>query len=334
MAEAYNPLNIDTSLCVGCGTCVDVCPYNVLKLIDGKSTVLNASACVKCGACAASCPVNAITITGEKKEISKEEQDEIHRRMLGSEWENWDGKSHNVKIDAPKRLFIFYFLLLVLFNTVLLYGSFYLMKPRLDSFSAYLTYSVFALFSAYLFFIWIWFIIIILTTYTHIRFPFLHTKTGFLVNYVLNGVFKISKFFHRDKDRISNSFVKVGNSFIQATHKRQKQEKLLILLPRCLTGEVFKEVKKICNERNIELAIVEGGTLARKKIIDFRPTAIIGVACERDVVAGIRDVATKFSVLGVNNERPLGPCRNTIIDINVLNEKIDFFLGKDGMSIR
>ncbi len=332
MAEKETP-KIDEIRCIGCGTCVDVCPFNVLKIVEGKSVVINAAACVRCGACVSSCPVEAITLAGFQKKITEKEQEDIHRRLLGSEWEDWDGKSIG-SIDAPKRLFLSFVFLLVFFSTAVFYGLLYLVKPRLDSWYPYITLSVFILISLYLVFLWIWFLLLLVTSYTSLRLPFLHKKAGFLVNYLLNGVFKLSKFFHRDKDRISNSFVKVGNAFMKATHKRANPEKLLILLPRCLTGKIFQSVKKICDERNIELAIVEGGTLARKKIIEYRPTSIIGVACERDVVAGIKDVAPKFSVLGVNNQRPLGPCRNTEIDLDKLNEQIDFFLGAGGKSSR
>ncbi len=331
--DSEKSLKLDVEQCIGCGTCTEVCPFNVYKIVSGKAKIVNINACVECGACAASCPVDAITVKGQKASANVN-QDELHKRMLGSEWEDWDGKAAAVKIDEPKRLFLFYFFLFSLFNSVLLYGILYLIKPRLDAWNEYITPAVFVVFTLYLAFLWIWFLFLLLTSYTRMRLPFLNRKAGYLVNTILTRVYKISSFFRTDKDKVSNSFVKIGNEFTKSTHKKREKERLLILLPRCLTGKIFKSVKKMCNERNIELAIVEGGTLARKKIIEFKPTAIIGVACERDVVAGIKDVAPKFSVLGVCNERPQGPCRNTVIDMDLLGEHIDYFLGVNGKSER
>jgi thioredoxin reductase len=58
---------IDTGLCIGCGTCVKKCPESgVLAVIGGKSNLVNIDGCVGHGICESSCPVGAITLgTGE-----------------------------------------------------------------------------------------------------------------------------------------------------------------------------------------------------------------------------------------------------------------------------
>ena len=58
-----------------------------------------------------------------------------------------------------------------------------------------------------------------------------------------------------------------------------------------------------------------GGTQARAIIRDIRPRAIVAVACERDLVSGIHDVAPRIPIIGIPNTRPLGPCKDTVIDI-------------------
>lgn len=45
--------------CVGCESCVGVCPVSAISMDDGKA-VVDATACVECGACVATCPVGAI----------------------------------------------------------------------------------------------------------------------------------------------------------------------------------------------------------------------------------------------------------------------------------
>jgi hypothetical protein len=51
----------------------------------------------------------------------------------------------------------------------------------------------------------------------------------------------------------------------------------------------------------------------------------VAVACERDLVSGIRD-AWPLPVIGLINERPEGPCVNTRVDVagvaRILEEQI------------
>jgi len=54
---------INPNRCIGCGTCISVCPEgNVLGLIDGKSKLINPTHCIGHGACKAACPIDAITL--------------------------------------------------------------------------------------------------------------------------------------------------------------------------------------------------------------------------------------------------------------------------------
>jgi nitroreductase/NAD-dependent dihydropyrimidine dehydrogenase PreA subunit len=62
------PLRIDKSRCVGCGSCVDVCPYDALKLIEGKA-VYQLESCFLCGHCRAVCPVDALVIAGFEPQL-------------------------------------------------------------------------------------------------------------------------------------------------------------------------------------------------------------------------------------------------------------------------
>ncbi len=53
---------IDAKKCIGCGTCVSVCPVNVFELKGGKSKVIKPQDCTECGACVTSCPTKAIKL--------------------------------------------------------------------------------------------------------------------------------------------------------------------------------------------------------------------------------------------------------------------------------
>ncbi|EGB14270.1 4Fe-4S ferredoxin iron-sulfur binding domain protein [Pseudodesulfovibrio mercurii] len=61
--DGVSSLALDTDKCVGCGSCVDVCPHRILAVRERKTTILDFDACMECGACARNCPVEAITVT-------------------------------------------------------------------------------------------------------------------------------------------------------------------------------------------------------------------------------------------------------------------------------
>ena len=58
-------IRIETSTCIGCGRCTDVCPGNLLFLQAGKAAIRDRRDCWGCTACAKECPKNAIFFTLE-----------------------------------------------------------------------------------------------------------------------------------------------------------------------------------------------------------------------------------------------------------------------------
>jgi NAD-dependent dihydropyrimidine dehydrogenase PreA subunit len=60
-------IQIDKSLCVGCGGCNEFCPEGILDVNEGLATVVNdlLDKCLECGECEEYCPEKAVkVITG------------------------------------------------------------------------------------------------------------------------------------------------------------------------------------------------------------------------------------------------------------------------------
>ncbi len=51
---------VDQEKCTGCGTCVEVCPVEAIK-VESDKAVVDAEACVDCGTCIEECPEKAIS---------------------------------------------------------------------------------------------------------------------------------------------------------------------------------------------------------------------------------------------------------------------------------
>ncbi len=145
------------------------------------------------------------------------------------------------------------------------------------------------------------------------------------------------------KNEIRKVYVKLNNKYIYSNKYNIKNEEILILIPHCVQKNSCKlkvttnietcakcglcnigDLVKLKEKTNVNIFVATGGTLARKIIVDNKPKAIIAVACERDLTAGVQDVR-KIPVLGVFNKRPNGPCVDTSIDVKEIEQAIKFF---------
>jgi NAD-dependent dihydropyrimidine dehydrogenase PreA subunit len=55
-------LKLDSSLCIGCGMCVEVCPHAVFRIQNRKALITDLDLCMECGACAKNCIVQALMV--------------------------------------------------------------------------------------------------------------------------------------------------------------------------------------------------------------------------------------------------------------------------------
>jgi len=61
-------ITLDEDKCIGCGKCVEVCPFKLRILEEGKSSV-DPKLCVGCGRCVRECPEGAILIDVQDPEL-------------------------------------------------------------------------------------------------------------------------------------------------------------------------------------------------------------------------------------------------------------------------
>jgi hypothetical protein len=247
-------------------------------------------------------------------------------RSLGDEWLDWDGKDDG-NIEEGAGLFVTIAASVTALVLGLVATLVYLTTPRLATWHEGLPRVAWIVAAVVISITALWFVLFALTIFTRRRLMTSPLGLKLLFDITFSGVFKLARLAGVSRDRVGHSFVKASNNISRAFKPRGRDEKLLLLLPRCLTKEQLKQINGLRDIYPLSIHIVSGGELARKKVKEVRPTAIIGVACERDLVSGIRDVGTKFSVIGIPNRRPDGPCQNTHIDMTELIETIEFFVG-------
>jgi len=61
MSYSTNLAKVDEDSCIGCGTCVEICPIQVIDLENAIATV-NEERCIGCGLCSLNCPEEAISL--------------------------------------------------------------------------------------------------------------------------------------------------------------------------------------------------------------------------------------------------------------------------------
>lgn len=116
-------------------------------------------------------------------------------------------------------------------------------------------------------------------------------------------------------DRLGHSFVELANRLSPRARRVRPGDALLILAPRCLHPEMMAQLKARAAALEARFVVAAGGEEARVAVLRAGRVAVMAIACERDLVAGLREVLTKRMVLGLANRRPEGPCFRSEIDL-------------------
>ena len=53
---------VDKNKCIGCGTCVGVCPVQAIQIGPDGKAVIDKNICIRCHTCESVCPMAAIKI--------------------------------------------------------------------------------------------------------------------------------------------------------------------------------------------------------------------------------------------------------------------------------
>ncbi len=168
---------------------------------------------------------------------------------------------------------------------------------------------------------------------------FINTNRLILIQY-LNLLSIPTQFGIVNKRKLRFAFIKANNAIIEKVDAIDRNE-LVVLLPHCLQRTscsiritnsidnckecgncIIGDIKKVASKYNVKSFVVTGGTLARSIVSELKPKLLIAVACEKDLVEGIKEVYP-FRVYGIINLRPEGPCRNTLIDIDEFQKSLN-----------
>lgn len=156
---------------------------------------------------------------------------------------------------------------------------------------------------------------------------------------VIYPMFMLLTAFKKDlRERLQGKIIELNNRFV--LKEGVKTKRILLLLPHCLqidkcdirlTHNIYnckrcgrceiKDLIEIGEQYDLELFVATGGNLARKIVSDVNPEAIVAVACERDLSSGIADTYP-LPVIGIPNERPFGPCFNTRVSLERVQDAI------------
>ena len=242
-------------------------------------------------------------------------------RRLGHEWDEWDGQPlpNQGNYDSPPALYLAWSALTLVVALGVMAGGLFLLAPRLawiHRATPAVLWSGLLLLSSL---VWVWWLLLFLsyTTGRSLLPERLAERGPFLPLMRLTS--RLAERFRR-RDWVENAAVKVYNALAVARGRKVGQGELLLLIPRCLSKVTLDGVLGIAGKYGVPVFVATRGQLARRVIRERKPRAVVAVACERDMVSGLHDVAGKIPVLGLTMTLPAGPCKDASLDLRQLEQ--------------
>lgn len=242
-------------------------------------------------------------------------------RRLGHEWDEWDGQPlpNEGSFDASPKLFFVWSAGVIAVAVIVAAALLFLLAPRLaflhPLLPRILAWSIIG--AAILLVLW-WQLIGFSYAFRSPLLPERLAERGPLL-VLMRYTSKLADRFGR-RDWVENAAVKVYDALALARKRKVSGGELLLLIPRCLAKDILEGVLRVAGKYKIPVFVATRGQLARRVIRERRPRAVVAVACERDMVSGLHDVAGKVPVLGLTLTLPNGPCKDTRLDLGLLEE--------------
>jgi hypothetical protein len=248
-------------------------------------------------------------------------------RRLGHEWDEWNGRPlpNRGDYDSSPALFFLWSAaaLAGLFATAAL--ALYLLGPRLALLHPTSPTALGIILAAAAAVCWVWWAVLFLSYGTgRALLPERLAERGPLLR-LMRLTSKVAERFGR-RDWVENAAVKVYNGLAVLRGRKVGKGELLLLIPRCLSKETLDGVLSVAGRYGVPVFVATRGQLARRVIRERRPRAVVAVACERDMVSGLHDVAGKVPVLGLTMTLPSGPCKDALLDLGKLEDWVKAYV--------
>jgi hypothetical protein len=237
-------------------------------------------------------------------------------RRLGHEWDEWDGRPlpNQGNYDSSPALFFGWSAVTLILGLGVTAVVLFLLAPRLAGLHQAAPAVLWSTLLVVGSILWAWWSVLFLSH--ALRRPLLPERLAergpFLRLMRLTS--RVADRFGR-RDWVENAAVKVYNSLAMMRGRKVGQGELLVLIPRCLSKGTLDGVLGIAGQYGVPVFVATRGQLARRVIRERRPRAVVAVACERDMVSGLHDVAGKIPVLGLTMTLPSGPCKDAALDL-------------------
>jgi hypothetical protein len=237
-------------------------------------------------------------------------------RRLGHEWDEWDGAPlpNRGDFDTRPAVFFAWSAGTVAVTMGILWAGFWLLRPRMGPWSTWVAVGLGGMAAL----AWVWWVLLVLSYVTRPLLPEWLAERGPFLR-LMRGTSRLADRFGR-RDWVENAATKVFNTLALRRQRRVQAGELLLLVPRCLSRESLDGVLAIAGKYAVPVFVATRGQLARRAIRERRPRAVVAVACERDLVSGLHDVAGKVPVLALPMRLPSGPCKDAGLDLGRLEE--------------
>lgn len=242
-------------------------------------------------------------------------------RRLGHEWDEWDGKPLPNQGDYDSSPGLFFLWSAIALQTVpaTLGLGLFLLAPRLGGLHSDVPRALWIGLAVLTALLWGWWAVLFLSyRWDRALLPERLAERGPFLR-LMRWTSRIAERFGR-RDWVENAAVKVYNALALLRGRKVGKGELLLLIPRCLSKETLDGVLAIAGKYEVPVFVATRGQLARRVIRERRPRAVVAVACERDMVSGLHDVAGKVPVLGLTMTLPAGPCKDARVNLGQLEE--------------